>query len=74
MPDGSRKIIAITEVRGLDHDGINQVPIFSYQSSGMNGKKVTGHFTASGNTSGFINEAASRGMCLDPELFNKVSN
>ncbi len=70
MPDGSRKIVAITEVRGLDSDGINQMPIFSYERTGIHEGKTTGRFIASGNMSSFIDEAAVYGLPMEATLFS----
>jgi len=67
MIDGSRKIVAITEVTGLDNNIIQMQDIFVFEQTGMSRNalgqpQVDGFYTATGNIPSFIEELRSAGM------------
>ncbi len=70
LTDGSRRVISITEVTGMEGDVITTQDIFVFQQEGVdkNGK-VRGRFRATGIRPRFASRLASYGIQLAPELF-----
>jgi len=70
--DGSRRVINVTEVTGMEGDVIQLQDIFRFQQEGFdeNGK-VKGHFHATGNIPEFYEDLRSRGLAVDMSIFNK---
>ena len=55
LVDGSRKIIAVSEVTGTEGDVILMQDIFTYEQEGFTEeKKIKGHFSATGNIPRFV--------------------
>jgi pilus assembly protein CpaF len=71
MPDGSRKVTAITEVVGmLDDTHVNLQDIFYYRQTGLDSDgNVKGYFTATGYVPTFYDEIRSRGIDLPRDIF-----
>jgi len=69
--DGSRRVINITEVTGMEGDMIQLQDIFRFQQEGFdeNGK-VKGYFTATGSIPEFYEDLRSRGLAVDMNIFN----
>lgn len=71
LPDGSRKIVQISEVTGREGDVILLQDIFTFEQEGLdkNGK-VIGHHTATGNIPYFVDELRKSGrLRLDMGVF-----
>jgi pilus assembly protein CpaF len=70
LSDGTRKVITISEVTGMDGDSIALQDIFSFDRTGIdeNGK-VRGAFRASGVRPKFADRLATAGARLRPALF-----
>jgi pilus assembly protein CpaF len=70
LVDGSRRVIAITEVTGMEGDVITTQDIFVFDQTGVdkNGK-VRGKFRATGVRPRFATRLASYGIQLSPQLF-----
>ena len=70
MADGSRRVIAITEVTGMEGPVITTQDIFLFEQRTIdeNGK-VRGRFHATGIRPRFAGRLASNGIRLNPELF-----
>ncbi|MBT3218965.1 MAG: CpaF family protein [Proteobacteria bacterium] len=70
MADGSRRVIAITEVTGMEGPVITTQDIFVFEQRTIdeNGK-VRGRFRATGVRPRFAGRLASNGIRLNPELF-----
>jgi pilus assembly protein CpaF len=71
LSDGSRKVIAITEVTGmLDETHINLQDIFYYRQTGVDKDgKVQGYFTSLGYIPSFYEEMRARGIDVPREIF-----
>jgi pilus assembly protein CpaF len=70
LPDGTRKVISVTEVSGMDGDSIGMQEIFTFDRLGMDPDgKVRGVFRATGIKSRFCDRLASAGYGLRAELF-----
>jgi pilus assembly protein CpaF len=74
LSDGTRKVITISEVTGMDEDSIAMQDIFSFERSGIdeNGK-VRGAFRATGVRPRFADRLATSGARLRPALFESKS-
>jgi pilus assembly protein CpaF len=66
LKDGSRKIVNITEVYGIDDDEILVQDIFEYQQTGMKDGKVEGLLKPTGIRPTFMSKFKSRGVQLPP--------
>ena len=75
LSDGSRKVVAISEVTGLEGQQIVMQDIFSFRQTGVdeNGK-VTGVFRPTGAVPTFYEHLRSRGLNLDPAMFDPNQN
>ena len=71
LPDGSRKIVKITEITGRENGMILMQDIFSFEQEGFDDKfHVIGHHTATGNIPRFIDELRQSGdLKLDMSVF-----
>jgi pilus assembly protein CpaF len=70
LSDGTRKVISISEVTGMDGDGVIMQDIFSFERRAIdeNGK-VRGTFRATGVRPVFADRLATYGARLRPALF-----
>ncbi len=70
LPDGTRKVISISEITGMEDDSIWMQDIFTFDRLGMDPDgKVRGVFRATGAKSRFADRLASAGFGLRAELF-----
>ncbi len=72
LGDGSRKVIAITEVAGIQGDSVTLNPIFEYKQEGWDPatKKVKGRFVPTGNMPKFFEELErEKGIKIDRKMF-----
>ena len=70
LKDGSRKVIKITEVQGMEGDVITLQDIFVFQQDGIdeNGK-IVGQIVSTGIRPKFYHRFEEMGITLPPELF-----
>lgn len=70
LPDGSRRVMGVTEVAGMEGNVITTQDIFTFEQFGVdeNGR-VYGHFQATGVRPTFASKLARAGIQLPPELF-----
>ena len=68
--DGSRKVVNITELTGVEGGIVQMQDIFHYQQEGFdeNGK-VTGYFEATGRVPEFYEDLRQRGVEVDMTIF-----
>lgn len=71
LPDGSRKIVKISEVTGRENGIILMQDIFNFEQEGFDEKfRVVGHHTATGNIPRFVDELRQSGdLQLDMSVF-----
>ncbi len=70
MADGSRRIIAVSEIVGMEGQQIVMQDLFLFRQTGLSPEgKILGHLTATGAMPSFYDTLTSRGMNLDPALF-----
>ena len=69
LPDGSRKLMKITEVVGMRGDSIELQDIFEFRRTGMENGRITGKFVATGYIPTFLRELHDLGIELPMSLF-----
>jgi pilus assembly protein CpaF len=70
LPDGSRRIISVTEITGMEGNIITTQDIFVFEQTGVDANgKVRGRFRATGVRPKFTDRLASNGIRLSHELF-----
>ncbi|MDF1856226.1 CpaF family protein [Pseudooceanicola sp.] len=74
LQDGSRRMVSITEVTGMEGEVISMQEVFRFQRVGLgpNGK-ILGHFTATGVRSHFSERFKQWGYDLPPSIFEPVA-
>jgi len=71
MSDGSRKVVCISEVVGLEGQQVVMQDIFEYKQTGLDDKgKVIGQFMPTGAMPTFYEHLKSRGLHIDPSVFD----
>ncbi len=74
LQDGSRRMVSITEVTGMEGDVISMQEVFRFQRTGLTpDNKIVGHFTASGVRSHFADRFRLWGLDLPSTLYEPVS-
>jgi pilus assembly protein CpaF len=70
LSDGTRKVITVSEITGMDEESIAMQDIFSFDRTGTDESgKVRGVFRATGIRPQFGDRLATSGTRLRPELF-----
>jgi pilus assembly protein CpaF len=71
MSDGTRKLISLQEVVGMEGDLITLQELFTFQQTGLDeNRKVKGRFKATGVRPKFAERMAAKGVALLPDLFD----
>ncbi|MBQ6338167.1 MAG: Flp pilus assembly complex ATPase component TadA [Kiritimatiellae bacterium] len=75
LSDGSRKVVAISEVTGLQDQTVVMQDIFTFRQSGVDEHgRVQGVFRPTGAVPTFYEHLKSRGLRLDPAMFDPNLN
>jgi len=70
MSDGSRKLLSITEVVGMQSDTVTLAEIFRFKEEGFDkNRKIVGQFQALGLIPTFIEEFEQKGVSVPRNLF-----
>lgn len=69
MRDGSRKIVNITEVTGMEGDVITMTDIFIFEQTGIEDGKVIGRLRPTGLVPKFLKKIEAAGIHLPPKIF-----
>ncbi len=69
LQDGSRKVVKVTEVQGMEGDTIVLQDIFEFRQVGLVGRKVVGEITAKGIRPKFLDKLAANNIHLPPSIF-----
>ncbi len=70
LQDGSRRMVSITEITGMEGEIISMQEIFRFQRTGLTpDNKILGHFTATGVRSHFMERFKMWGYDLPRDLF-----
>ena len=71
LSDGSRKVVAISEVTGIEGSQIVMQEIFSFKQTGVGeGGKVLGAFRPTGSIPTWYDQLAGRGIVCDAKMFD----
>lgn len=69
LRDGSRKIMNITEVQGMEGEMITMSDIFEFEQTGIEGGKIIGRIRPTGLRPKFIDRIEDSGIHLPPSVF-----
>jgi len=69
MRDGTRKVVNITEVTGMEGDVITMTDIFVYEQLGYENNKVIGRMRPTGLRPKFMEKIEASGIHLPPSVF-----
>ncbi len=70
--DGSRKVVNITEITGMESDMVQMQDIFRFQQEGYDDEgKVKGYYHATGRVPEFYEDLRKRGLSVDMSIFDK---
>ncbi len=73
LSDGSRRIMSITEVTGMEGDIVTLQDIFVFEKRGLSPEgRVIGRFAATGIRPKFYEKLLAAGIRLRPDLFDEV--
>ncbi|MBE2182572.1 MAG: CpaF family protein [Anaerolineae bacterium] len=69
LRDGTRKVVKITEVQGMEGDMITMSDIFEYEQTGVEGGKIVGRIRPTGIRPKFTDRIEAAGIYLPPSVF-----
>ena len=69
MRDGTRKVVNITEVQGMEGDVIVMQDVFTFQQTGVEGGKVIGRLRPTGIRPKFMERIEQANIHLPPNIF-----
>lgn len=71
LTDGTRRLMSIQEITGMEGEIINMQEIYSFKRTGVDSEgKITGYFSATGVRPKFCERLAAFGVTLPDELFD----
>ncbi len=74
MRDGSRKVVSVTEVQGMEGDVVVLQDIFVFEIQSIDHGKVIGQLRPTGVRPKFVEKLESLGIYLPPEIFGYDKN
>jgi pilus assembly protein CpaF len=69
LRDGTRRVIKITEIQGMEGDVITMSDIFEFEQTGIEGGKIIGRIRPTGLRPKFIDRIEAAGIHLPPSTF-----
>jgi pilus assembly protein CpaF len=69
MRDGTRKVVNITEITGMEGDVITMTDVFVFEQSGFEGGKIIGRLRPTGLRPKFMDKIEQSGIHLPPTIF-----
>jgi pilus assembly protein CpaF len=69
LRDGTRKVVNVTEVQGMEGDVIVLSDIFVFEQTGIEGGKIIGRLRPTGIRPRFIDQIEASGIHLPPNIF-----
>ena len=71
LSDGSRKVMNITEVQGIQGDAVTLQDVFSFKEVGYDkNRKIVGKFLSKGLIPKFVQDLKERGVSIPKDLFS----
>ncbi len=69
MRDGSRRVVSITEIQGMEGDVITTAEIFKFEQTGYEDGKVIGRLRPTGIRPKFMSKLEEADIHLPPSIF-----
>jgi pilus assembly protein CpaF len=69
MRDGTRKVVNITEVTGMEGDVITMTDIFVFEQTGIDNGQIVGRLRPTGLRPKFMDKIEAAGIHLPPSIF-----
>jgi pilus assembly protein CpaF len=69
MRDGSRRVINISEVQGMEGEVITMSDIFTFEKTGIENGKIIGRLVPTGLRPKFMEKIEASGIRLPPNIF-----
>jgi pilus assembly protein CpaF len=69
MRDGTRKVVTITEVSGMEGEIITMTDIFTFEQTGVEAGKIIGRLRPTGLRPKFMDKIEAAGINLPPSIF-----
>lgn len=69
LRDGSRKVIAVSELTGMEGDTFTMLDVFAFKQRGFEAGKLIGGFEPTGNIPTFLEELQEQGFEVPREIF-----
>jgi pilus assembly protein CpaF len=69
LRDGSRKVVKVTEVQGMEGDVITMSDIFEFEQTGMEQGKIIGRIRPTGLRPKYMDRIEDAGIRLPPSIF-----
>jgi len=69
LRDGTRKVVNVTEISGMEGDVITMTDIFAFEQQGMEDGEVIGALRPTGLRPKAINQIEAAGIHLPPSIF-----
>jgi len=69
MRDGTRKVVSVTEVQGMEGDVITMSSIFEFEKTGIENGRIIGRFMPTGLRPRFMEKIEAAGIRLPPNIF-----
>jgi pilus assembly protein CpaF len=70
LSDGSRKIVSINEITGMEGETITLSPIFEFKQTGMNAAGIVGQFSATNYIPNVVALAKGKGLDVNMNMFS----
>lgn len=71
LQDGSRKIMSISEITGMEGNVISMQEIFNFEQTGFENSKIQGHHASTGLRPHFVEKLKGQSISIPLEYFNK---
>ena len=72
LKDGSRRIIAVTEVQGMEGDVIVMQNVFEFEQTGIENGKIVGRMRPTGIRPKFVEKFEAANIYLPPNIFGAM--
>ncbi len=69
LRDGTRKVVFITEISGMEGDVITMTDLFSFEQTGIEDGRIIGRLRATGLRPKFMDKIEAAGIHLPPSIF-----
>jgi pilus assembly protein CpaF len=69
LRDGTRRVVSISEVQGMEGDVITMSELFTFEQTGLEAGRVIGRLRPTGLRPKFITAIQAAGIMLPPSIF-----